>query len=34
MGLVPITPLLADARGQRYAVGAFNIVNLETLQRS
>lgn len=32
MGLVPITPLLADARKQRYAVGAFNIVNLETLQ--
>ncbi|GAK55796.1 fructose-1,6-bisphosphate aldolase, class II [Candidatus Vecturithrix granuli] len=32
MGLVPITQLLADARKQKYAVGAFNIVNLETLQ--
>ena len=32
MGLIPITTLLADARKQRYAVGAFNIVNLETLQ--
>jgi ketose-bisphosphate aldolase len=32
MGLIPITTLLADARRQKYAVGAFNIVNLETLQ--
>ena len=32
MGLIPITTLLADARKRKYAVGAFNIVNLETLQ--
>jgi ketose-bisphosphate aldolase len=30
--LVPISELLADAQKNHYAVGAFNIVNLETLQ--
>lgn len=32
MSLVSITELLADARKHQYAVGAFNVLNLETLQ--
>jgi len=32
MKLVPINELLKDAKANRYAVGAFNVVNLEMLQ--
>lgn len=32
MKLVPITELLADARKNHYAIGAFNVVNMETVQ--
>ena len=32
MGLVPITGLLKEAKEKGYALGGFNVVNLETLQ--